>query len=217
MGIVGWARLSPSPDLLRLSSASKASWSLRIPPGLVDARSYSTLYDDAVPPWDVGRSSGGTAHGLLLRSFLPVPPRSIWRVRDVRDIGCGCKDVWTARAGGAGPLRRSLSLCRSGAHGCGARCGAGSGRKEGMRAAEREALHFTGHSYALNSRASTLLTLASQLLDLDEARNEGRKARSARQRGSWMWDVRGRVARLRLLPVPASALGPSLPQSQLEQ
>jgi hypothetical protein len=42
-----------------------------------------------------------------------------------------------------------------------------------MWAAEREALHFTGHSYALDSCASTLSALAPQLLDLDEAWNEG--------------------------------------------
>jgi hypothetical protein len=86
---------------------------VRILPDLVDARSYSTLYDDTVPPWDVGRSSGGTGHGALLRSFLRVPPRSIWRVRvsrrrgtrgagcGARDMGCGCEDAWTARTDGA--------------------------------------------------------------------------------------------------------------------
>jgi hypothetical protein len=46
-------------------------------------------------------------------------------------------------------------------------------RKEEMRAAEREALHFTGHSYALDSRASTLSALASQLLDLERGAERG--------------------------------------------
>ncbi|KAJ7762867.1 hypothetical protein B0H14DRAFT_375783 [Mycena olivaceomarginata] len=159
---------------------------VRIPPDLVDARSYSTLYDDAVPPWDVGRSWGGTAHGALLRSFLRVPPRSIWRVRvarrrGTRGAGCGVRDmgrvqrrVDRARRWGAAVASLAFTLpewrswVRDGE------------KKEGIWAVEREALHFTGQSYALDSRASTL-ALASQLLDLDEARNKGWKAHSARR------------------------------------
>ncbi|KAJ7362391.1 hypothetical protein DFH08DRAFT_322855 [Mycena albidolilacea] len=94
--------------------------------------------------WDV---PGEERHGARLRSFLRVPHALdlVSRRRGtrgagcgVRDMGCGCEDAWTAHAGGARPLRRSLSLCRSGAHGCGARCGTGRGRKEcGQRRGRR--------------------------------------------------------------------------------
>ncbi|KAJ7889512.1 hypothetical protein B0H14DRAFT_2691728, partial [Mycena olivaceomarginata] len=202
------------PDLLRLSFTSKASCScprcsildhmsasatvdmgstptvVRIPPDLVDARCYSTLYDDAVPPWDV---PGEERHGARLCSFLRVPPRSIRRVRVVssRDAGCG---MWCAghgvraqrrvdRARRWGTAVASLAFTVPGWRSWVRGAVRDGERKEGMRAAEREALHLTGHSYALDSRASTLSALASQLLDLDAARNEGWKARSARRRG----------------------------------
>ncbi|KAJ7890090.1 hypothetical protein B0H14DRAFT_1128069 [Mycena olivaceomarginata] len=143
--------------------------------------------------WDV---PGEERHGALLRSLLRIPPRSIRRVRVSRRRGRGVRDVlWGAqhgvrlrrrvdRARRWGTVVASLAFTlpewRSWVRGA-VRDGE---RKEGMWAAEREALHFTGHSYALDSRASTLSALAPQLLDLDEPRNEGWKTRSARRRGA---------------------------------
>ncbi|KAJ7362440.1 hypothetical protein DFH08DRAFT_323155 [Mycena albidolilacea] len=246
MRIVGWARLSPSPDLLRLSFTSKMSCScprctildhvsasatadmcstptaVRIPPDLVDARSCSTLYDDAVPPWDVGRSRGGTARRppSFISSYSPT--RSIWRVRVSRRRGrggAGC--MW-----GAGHRVRAQSRVDRAPMGHGRRvacfhfagvalmgAGRGAGRGEEGR---RRCISRATRTRLIRERARCWRWRRSFWIWTRHGTRDGRPARRGGGE-SWMWDVRGRVARLRLLPVPASALGPSLPQSQLEQ
>jgi hypothetical protein len=94
----------------------------------------------------------------------------------------------------------------------------GRERKEGRNVGSREgSAAFHGALVRARFASEHVIGAGVAAFGFGRGMERGMEGPLGEAEGSWMWDVSERVARLRLLPVPASALGPTLPQSQLEQ